>query len=241
MKSMLKKCGALVFTLVLVSGMTAYSFAVSVTDPYEIHTLKALKQELNMYEDSFSKVSIQKDVIKRTEPAVLEAYIQEKTEKAVTVLNEIDPDSILEENADGTLTGKKTVDLGDGCKVTVEFEDGEDKSPLTTIKDSIFSPVYAASNGEVMWKDYGNRYFTAKATILSGIGGCICSLENHYTLSANGIDERYGDAYENIGFSIGITGSVSHDNVIITDSTARTPGDSDVNMYVRFNWQYDGG
>ena len=83
----------------------------------------------------------------------------------------------MEENVDGTLTGVKTVDLGDGCKVTVEFEDGEDKSPLATIKDSIFPPVYAASNGEVMWKDYGNRYFTAKTTILSGIGGCICSLE----------------------------------------------------------------
>ncbi|MGC2872926.1 hypothetical protein ACDL92_06550 [Ihubacter sp. mB4P-1] len=147
----------------------------------------------------------------------------------------------MEENVDGTLTGVKTVDLGDGCKVTVEFEDGEDKSPLATIKDSIFPPVYAASNGEVMWKDYGNRYFTAKTTILSGIGGCICSLENHYTLSANGIDERYGDAYENAGFSIGIIGSVSHGNVFITDSTARTPGASDVNMYVRFNWQYSGG
>lgn len=147
----------------------------------------------------------------------------------------------MEENVDGTLTGAKTVDLGDGCKVTVEFEDGEDKSPLATIKDSIFPPVYAASNGEVMWKDYGNRYFTAKTTILSGIGGRICSLENHYTLSANGIDERYGDAYENAGFSIGIIGSVSHGNVFITDSTARIPGASDVNMYVRFNWQYSGG
>ena len=59
-------------------------------------------------------------------------------------------------------------------------------------------------------------------------------------MSENGIYERYGDAYENGGFNIGITGTVGHGDVIISDASARTPGASDVNMYVRFNWQYEG-
>ena len=53
------------------------------------------------------------------------------------------------------------------------------------------------------------------------------SLENHYSLSANGIDERYGNVSSNH------TGSkirIQNGNYNINDKTARTPGASDVNM-----------
>lgn len=241
MKSVLKKCGAIIGALILLNGMASYAFANTEVQQYKIDTLEALKQELNTYEaEDCRDVVAQKRLVNNTNPEVLQAYIEEKSEMALDALNKIDPDSVLEENADGTLTGKTTVDLGDGCTMVVELEDGEDKALLASIRDAIFEPAYAATNGEEMWKDYGNRYFTAKTTILTGIGGCVCRLENHYTLSAKGIDERYGDAYEKIGFSIGITGNVTHDSVIISDASARTPGSSDVNMYVRFNWNYNG-
>lgn len=38
----------------------------------------------------------------------------------------------------------------------------------------------------------------------------------------------------------GITGSISADNPIISDPSARTPGNSNINMYVRYPYYYDG-
>lgn len=42
-----------------------------------------------------------------------------------------------------------------------------------------------------------------------------------------------GDAYIKTGASGGIAGSITFGDVIISDPIARTPGNSDVNMYVR--------
>ena len=38
----------------------------------------------------------------------------------------------------------------------------------------------------------------------------------------------------------GITGSISADNPIISDPSARTPGNSNINMYARYPYYYDG-
>ena len=124
----------------------------------------------------------------------------------------------------------------DGNKVYIEFEDKEEQNILGNMGNILVQNVQAATSGEKVWKSYGNRYFTAKAEIISGIGGAKVALENHYKLSSNGIDERYGDAYPVGSFSVGITGNISVGTVAITDSVARTPGKSDVNMYARFIW-----
>lgn len=126
--------------------------------------------------------------------------------------------------------------MEDGNKVYIEFEDKEEPNILECMENILVQNVQAATNGEKVWKSYGNRYFTAKAQITSGIGGAKVALENHYKLSSNGIDERYGDAYPVGSFSVGITGNISVGTVAITDSVARTPGKSDVNMYARFIW-----
>ena len=85
--------------------------------------------------------------------------------------------------------------------------------------DKLISPAYAATNGEKMWKSYGNRYFTAKITVSVGVGIGTCCLENHYKLNSKGIDENFGDAYVKWSASTGITGSLSPIGVYITDST----------------------
>lgn len=90
------------------------------------------------------------------------------------------------------------------------------------------------TQGETVWKDYGNRYFTAKAAVTTTAGSAWVSLENHYTLSANGIDERYGvasaEGLTNVGKEVKMDVLGSY----ITDSSARTIGASDVNMYAEY-------
>ena len=129
---------------------------------------------------------------------------------------------------------RQVYELEDGNQLVMEFEDGVDglSSFITTGTVPIIQPM--ATNGETLWKAYGNRYFTAKATVTTNAGSISLSLENHYTLSEDGIDERYGTAdFETT--SVSLKGSVEVEGVYITDSSARTVGASDVNMYAAFN------
>ncbi|WP_419025355.1 hypothetical protein [Emergencia sp.] len=162
-----------------------------------------------------------KEIISETPVEVLEQFMDEKEKQAVTALNAVDLDELLEDQGDGTLYGKQVIDLGDGCEAVVEVKDAEDKNIWRNLMDLIVEPSYAATNGEVLWKNYGDRYFTAKSTVMFGIKTCTMTLENHYNLSVSGITERYGSAS-----GVNCTpGTVS-----ITDRTATTPGSSDVNM-----------
>lgn len=135
---------------------------------------------------------------------------------------------------------RQVYELGDGSQLIMEFEDGVDG--LTTFIETGEVPAIRpmATNGETMWKAYGNRYFTAKATVVTDVGSVSLSLENHYLLSEDGIDERYGVTdYETS--SISMNGSVEVEGVYITDSSARTVGASDVNMYAAYNILSTGG
>lgn len=240
-KIQMKKILSTVVAVTVVLSVTCSSYAIEIkphVEEYKINTLDELKNTLNRYDSDGMPSKIDAKIVNEISPKIIEKYLGEKTEKAVTEMNKIEPDSIMKSMGDGAYRGEKRIDLGDGSIAIVEFEDAEEETIFSSVKDFLIPRAYAATNGETMWKKYGNRYFTAKATILSGIGGCVCRLENHYTLSAKGIDERYGDAYEVIGFSVGIHGTVNHDSVIITDKSARTPGASDVNMYVRFGYNY---
>lgn len=126
------------------------------------------------------------------------------------------------------------------CEVILEFEDKAEPGISNLLSSMLAEPCYAATNGETLWKPYGNRYFVAKKTVLSGIGGAIIKLENHYEVSSNGLDERYGDAYVSFEFSAGITGTISANSPIISDKSARTPGKSNINMYARYPYHFSG-
>ena len=147
-------------------------------------------------------------------------FITEKFDEAVGILN--DKEEVTEIKTTGTMSLKEIYDLGDGCKLIVELSDMSDNN------NSLISPL-ATSGSSEMWKAYGNRYFTASATVATAVGSVELSLENHYILSANGIDENYGKAdYTANGLN---RVSVSKKSPVIEDKIARTPGASDVNIY----------
>lgn len=113
-----------------------------------------------------------------------EQMVSEKIDDAVRVIQEEQPQLPA-----GAEYGTYEYDLGDNCTLQVELQDrAEGKEQPMTVR-----PM-AVSGSSNVWKDYGNRYFTAKATVEYAGASITLKLENHYTLSENGIDERYGTA-----------------------------------------------
>lgn len=202
----------------------------------EISTMKELKKEIKNITGGKNQLTQndQKELTKITDEAVMEQFIQEKRALAEKKLNELNIDDYLKEDADGVYRGKVVIDLGDGCETEASFEDGEDEiQALASIKDYFVDEVYAATNGESLWKKYGNRYFTAKSTRPAALGAGWISLENHYKLSKNGIDERYGISDS---ACMSVNGTIDEKEPQITDKTARTPGKPDVNMQCKYRW-----
>ncbi len=117
---------------------------------------------------------------------------------------------------------KYEIDIDSLTHVELELVDQEEQSPVdmiaSNIKSTVLPSVYAASNGEVMWKKYGNRYFTAKYTRWIGPGYCTLKTENHYNVSSSGITERSADSWVDI--SVGSFTSVSKPTNKITKKTA---------------------
>lgn len=129
---------------------------------------------------------------------------------------------------------RQVYELKSGDELIMEFTDCKEDETALSPMQHIPAVMPTATNGETVWKDYGNRYFTAKATVTTAAGSGWVSLENHYTLSANGIDERYGvasaEGLTNVGKEVKMDVLGSY----ITDSSARTIGASDVNMYAEY-------
>ncbi len=170
------------------------------------------------------------DILKKTEEGILDVYICNKIEAAFTFAKTLDREIDMQIMPNGTAYAREVYYLGDGYILTMEFEDGKD-----ILKDFISGNVapisLQATNGETLWKDYGNRYFTAKVSVNVGVGAGTISLKNHYILSAQGIDENYGTAS---GTPTSGASYIKVGSVVITDSSARTVGASDVDMDANF-------
>ncbi len=96
----------------------------------------------------------------------------------------------------------KKIDLGDGWYATIEAQD---------VKEAQGGMSLTRSNqAETLWKDYGNRRFTAKCKLFRlPISFYEVTLVNHYTLSEDGIVVRYGEAWVNSsGDAQGTAGAV---------------------------------
>lgn len=131
---------------------------------------------------------------------------------------------------------RQVYELENGYQLIMEFEDGEEglKSLLTSGEAPMIRPM--ATNGETLWKEYGNRYFTAKATAITSVSDAYIYLENHYILSKNGIDENYGVQKNSTNTDKNVV--ITPMGVTITDASARTVGASDVNMYGKYKIRY---
>ena len=140
-----------------------------------------------------------------------EELLSEKLDEAANVLGDENLDMAMCPMSDGSLYAVKAYDMGDDCTLTVELRD------------------LATSGSNEMWKDYGNRYFTGKATVTVGGASVTLGLENHYILSANGIDENFGKDVKDapVGYI------VNAGTPVVTTSTARSVGSS-VSMYCNF-------
>ena len=228
-KEMKRKLFSVLLTLSLVLSLMVAGVCAE-TQQVKIQNVTQLKAALNQ---NLTKAE-QKEVIEKTAEDVVNAFMAEKMDEAVDLLNSQGTDLAMKQLSDGSAYAVESYNLGDGCMLTVELSDSKEGQ---VVRVPQISPM-ATSGSSDQWKDYGNRYFTARASVSIANVTASMSLENHYTLSADGIEERSGVADVNWSTSNGSCGKSVPD---ITDRTARTPGVSDVNMYCTYDFKYTEG
>lgn len=216
----MKKIIIAILTLVLVNAMTGAAFA---EESYN-QTLQTEKEvTLAVKQLSADGKLSEKDkaiILENASQAAIDAYVKEKVTESFDLAGALNG----EVNMDGTSCKTEVFQLENGCTLTMKFTEGADLGKLSTKR---------AANGETLWKDYGNRYFTATATVNTGFGKGTISLENHYFLGIQGIDENYGVQRVDSNVAL-VETAITTDGVTISDSTARTIGSSDVNMVGKF-------
>lgn len=233
---------AVAITLVLTMSFSALALnelpkEIAVNEEYEITTLKDFKAELkNVQDDGKITQKEKNELINGTAPEVVFEFYDEKLEEVFIIIHDFDIDAHMEGDSDYAYC-EELIELDDNCIAQIIFEDGEELGPVASLLEKAIPEVYAATNGETKWKSYGNRYFTAKATVQCGAGAAGIALENHYKVSKDGLDERWGDAY--VTKAVGVGGSISAEDPKITDAAARTEGKSDINMYARYPWTFN--
>lgn len=212
------------------SAATVATFAESTDNGVEIKTADQLKAAMvSDMENGDLTEAEKKELLNNTTEAAVAELIEEKLDVAAELLNGTEIEADLKSQPDGTAYAAYQYDLGDGCRLVVELEDQAE-----LVAGNMTGVLAATSGNNEQWKDYGYRYFTARATVECNVVKATLSLENHYTLSVNGIDERPGVADCKINSGKGL---ITHGVPDITDPTARTPGGSDVNMYCNYTVQ----
>lgn len=135
---------------------------------------------------------------------------------------------------------KESVQLDDDVTLTIELYDLEEGEQ---IEDVLLAATSSTGEGDyigvpsgsmetvdyipyrTVYKDYGNRYFTAKYTFGYPTGSVTILTENHYSIGDYGLKARYGvTTPSHIGTFSGFKARWD-----ITDGTATTVG-SDINI-----------
>ena len=237
----MKKIVTAVLSMILIMAMTGVGFAAQDNINYAINSVEDVSKSVkSLSADGTLSETDKSFIFKNAAPEVVEVYVTEKIEESLKLAKELSGTVEFEIVKSGKATERQIFELPNGCTLTMEFEEGVDAGAGDSIHimSSTIKPM--ASNGETMWKNYGNRYFTAKATVNVGLGSGSISLENHYILSAMGIDENYGvTGGEPAGSLVPVR--VTSNGYRITDRTARTIGASDVNMEADFTIQNSDG
>ena len=147
MERIKRKVIAICLMLIVVLGMSLNVFAESndygSKNSYDINTLKELKNELNKLNSQEVVTNNQREqIFKNADPEVVEAFVEEKSTKAVELLSAVEPDEVMKLQKNGVYFGRKEVNLGDGAKAIVEFEDGEEKGFVEKFASVFIEPVY---------------------------------------------------------------------------------------------------
>lgn len=225
---MKRKLISVIISIAMVIGLTStLTFAES--KETDIETVAQLKSALG---DNLSTAE-RAALVENVKDEVIAEFMEEKMDKAVEIISGQELDADMQMTPDGSAYGMQKFDLGDGCVMTVELSDcAQDQTEET---DAVITRATSDTNEQ--WGGYGNRSFTAKASV--NVWGVMANmtLVNNYTLSVNGIEERPGAAS---GYATPTKTKVSAGMPNITDSVARTPGASDVNMNCIYTLTGDG-
>lgn len=203
------------------------SGAFAASAQYDIQNLDQLKAALS---EDLTKAE-QAWIVERTDEAVVNELLMEKMDEAVEVLGDQENCANMKILTDGSGYDVQTYDLGDGCVLTVELRDAAEGA---LVNMPAISPMSSTTQPD-QWKEYGNRYFTAKASATIGSVTASMTLEHHYTLSADGIEAKRGNADSTWDKS---GGKRTNTTPNISDRYAKTVGASDVNIdcTYKFNW-----
>lgn len=170
---------SMMFIILFTQMSLAYATDTQIEEPYEVDSLSKLKQELVLIYNQNVDVGPEspeiQDLIIRTDPKVLNSFIEEK----------MDLINVAMESA-GEKTGETIVDLGDGCYL--KMGDNEMTVENGVTRDS-------TPGAQTLWKDYGSRKFTSTFEGYLGLGAFRLNICNHYTLSKSGISPRYVEAW----------------------------------------------
>lgn len=225
----MKKIISVAMSLAIVLSASSMALATEHSYQKKILTVKEVGEAVNnLSRDGKLSAEDIKIIEKSATKESVEEYVSEKIQETFALAGNLTGTVELTSSTNGIAYEKREFKLANGATLTMEFEDGaeEQANPIIT----------RAVNGETVWKDYGNRYFTAKATVNVGLGSASIGLENHYILSENGIDENYGKQLTYI--STGTTPiNVAANGCNIIDASARTLGKSNVNMEGYFSVQ----
>ena len=99
-------------------------------------------------------------LLEQTTDEVVSALVSEKLDAAADLLNGQEITAEMQKLPGGTEKAVYTYDLGDNCELVVELLD---RAELAGMESGIM-PMATSGSSDV-WKDYGNRYFTAKASV----------------------------------------------------------------------------
>jgi hypothetical protein len=225
-----RKLFVFILVITLITSTSIIASADSTENDYLIGDVDAfVAAMLDVGEDGVITSKEKRLLVSETNPSVIAEFVEEKLNEAEGVIDDLEP--VFEEQSDGSFAYTETVELDDDCFMEVELTEGEDISVLTKIANFFIEPVYAASNGEEKFKEMGNRYFTAKHTLIYPIGKVSFTLENHYTVSKDGLKERYGIPSYVRGLG---TGTYSCGSPQIVTQTA-TKIDKSIRIDCRFN------
>jgi len=189
---------------------------------YVINDIETFKSEINSIKNIDNLSKKEKDeILSEVNPKIINDFVDEKIEK---MQSELEKTPIT--------TSRKEIDLGDNCKVIVSTTDAAD--------NTINLPALKASTpgASTLWKDYGYRQFTVNYEMSIAVLNANLKLINHYTLSKNGIDLRYGEAEVGNPSFIGVNfGKATHETVVEHSSSAHKKGNS-IKISAIYNFEY---
>ena len=215
---------------IAMTSMSMFSFA-NTSEGKTISDVTELKKAIvKRAEGGVLTNSEKRELLQMTEDVVVEEFISEKLDEAVRLINKNSGEISMQQEPNGIAYSNQRYDLGDACELVIEFSDRAEEQNDTSLL--LLPPVLRSTSGsQNLWKEYGNRYFTAKATVNTAVGNISLTLENHYALSANGITARYGTPGNS---STSTRVAISSKKPVISKSGASKVGSS-IGIYGDFN------